>query len=191
MHKISVSYLLIAISFIITILTYVFPWIYVFWMSNHFLAEWNYLVYFLQMIFYSFIHWWIMHLFMNSIFLYFFWWPLELLMWRWKFLIFFLFVTIFNWIFLTIFQWDVNTIWISGFCMALLSYYVLELKSRNNPEYKWGLTAITLNIIIWFIPWISLFGHLFWAIAWVVFYYINKDWFRPKMVWKIAGKEGF
>ena len=187
MYKISFTYFLIALSVIITLLSMTFfPWIVSFGMNNFYLSEWHYLVYSLQLFLYSFIHWGLLHLFMNCIFLYYFGSVLELLIWRNKYIIFFAFVTLFNATFLTIFQGSMNTIWISGFCMALLSYYVLELKSRNNPEYKWWITAIVLNILIWFIPWISMFWHLFWAIAGVIFYYINKDWFRPKLVWKVA-----
>ena len=185
MHKISITKILIAISFITTVLSYFMDSIMLFWMNNSFLLAWNYLAYFVQMILYSFIHWWIMHLLMNMLFLYYFWWILELLIWRKKYLIFFIFITVFNWILLTFFQWNYNTIWISGFCMAILSYYILELKSRNNPEYKWWITAIVLNIVVWFLPWISLFWHLFWAIWGFIFYFLNKDFLKPKLVGKI------
>jgi membrane associated rhomboid family serine protease len=121
------------------------------------------------------------HLFANSIFIYLFGNILEMLIWRNKFIIFFIFTVVFNGVLLSVFTtW--NTIWISGFCMALLAYYTLELKGRNNPEYKWGITALVLNVWIWFVPWISLLGHLFWAIWGVIFYYVTKEYLRRKMV---------
>ena len=58
--------------------------------------------------------------------------------------------------------------------MALLSYYTLELKKRKIDDYKWGITWIVLNVLVWFMDWISLVWHLFWAIFWVIFFYFNK-----------------
>jgi membrane associated rhomboid family serine protease len=162
-----------------------FPDLYVFWLNRRFLIEWHYWIYVFQLFFSVFLHWGIWHFFMNSIFLYVFGNILELLIWRKKYILFFLFIVLFNWILLTFFDWFRNTIWISGFCMAILSYYVLELKSRNNPEYKWWITAIVINIWIWFLPWISLLWHLFWAVWWVIYYFLSKDFFRPKLVGKI------
>jgi membrane associated rhomboid family serine protease len=185
MNKISITYLLIWISFLSTLSLTFFPDLIIFWLNRSFLNQWEYWIYTLQLFLSVFLHWGLMHFFMNSIFLYFFWYPLELLIWKKKFVLFFLFITLFNWILLTFFDGEVNTIWISGFCMAILSYYVLELKSRNNNEYKWWITAIILNIIIWFFPWISLYWHLFWVIWWVIFYFLNKDFFTPKLVWKV------
>ncbi len=62
----------------------------------------------------------------------------------------------------------------SWFALALLSYYGLELFTQKNNEYKWALFAIFLNIIIWLTPWISLLGHLFWAISWITFFILYK-----------------
>jgi rhomboid protease GluP len=151
------------------------------------LNEWNYLVYSIQLFTSIFIHGDIFHFLFNSIFIYIFWTSLELLIWRKKYIIFFVFIVLFNWVLLTFFAWEnTNTIWISGFCMAIFSYYVLELKSRNDLEYKGWITAIIINILIWFFPWISLLWHLFWVIWGVIYYYYNKEFFRPKFVWKIS-----
>jgi len=184
MKKISISNLLILISAIFTIVATFYPNIYVLWMNSIFLDQWNYYVYFIQYFTSNFLHWNILHLFMNCIFLYYFWNIVEWIIWRNKFIIFFVFTVIFNWVLLTYFgSW--NVIWISWFCMALISYFTLELKSRNNMEYKWWITAIIVNIWIWLVPWISLLWHLFWAIAWVLYYLYNKDFFRKKWVWEI------
>jgi hypothetical protein len=60
----------------------------------------------------------------------------------------------------------------SGFAMAIIAYYTLQLKSINHPDYKWGITALTINVFIWFVPGISLIWHLFWAIAWWIYFWI-------------------
>lgn len=191
LNKISISKLLIIVSFIVTILAYFFPYIYVFGLNRFFLEEWLFFVYIFQLVFSVFLHWGILHFFMNSIFLYYFWSVLEILIWRKKFVIFFIFTIIFEGLLITLVEPYVNTIWISGFCMALLTYFTLELKSRNNPEYKWWITALVVNILVWFLPGISLWGHLFGAIAWALYYLINKDLFRPKMVWKVVSEKWF
>jgi len=69
----------------------------------------------------------------------------ELMIGKKKFLLFFVFVCIINGLAITEFA-NGNTIGISGFAMALMSYYTLDLKSKNNEEYKGGLTAIFINI---------------------------------------------
>jgi membrane associated rhomboid family serine protease len=178
----SVSNTLILISAVFTLLAFLFPQFYVFWVNTYFLEQGQYHIFIAQFFSGTFLHGWVFHLFANSIFLYLFGNILEMLIWKNKFIVFFFFVVIFNGVLLSVFS-DGNTIGISGFCMALLSYYTLELKWRNNPEYKWGITALLLNIWIWFMPWMSLLGHLFWAIWWVIFYYLTKEYLRRKMVW--------
>lgn len=182
--KLTISNILILISAIITFLAYLSPTIYIFGMNNTFLDQWLYHIYIIQFFTGSFLHWWIFHLLANSLFLFIFWNIVEWIIWKNKFIIFFIFVTFFNWIGLSLFV-DWNTVWISWFAMALLSYYTLELKSRNDEDYKWWITALILNVWIWFMPWISLLWHLFWAIAWVLYYLYNKKFFRLKWVWEV------
>ena len=180
--KITYSIILIIISIIFTIISFLYPEIYIFSINDVFLNKWLYHIYFIQFFTWTFLHIWIFHLLINCIFLYIFWDIIEKIIWKKKFIVFFLFATIFNWIIISYISiW--NTVWISWFCMALISYYTLELKSKNNPEYKWWVTAIIINIIIWFIPWISLIWHLFWAIAWILYFYYNKNYFKEKFVW--------
>lgn len=182
-----ISFILIFISLLFTIAWYIYPDIFILWLNKSFLNEWNYLIFILQLFLSVFLHWWFFHFFFNSVFIYMFWTSLELLiLWRRKYLYFFIFIVLFNGILITILSWDnTNTIWISWFCMAILSYYVFELKSRNNLEYRWWITAIVLNILIWFMPWISLLWHLLWVIWWVLFYLYDKEFLRPKMVWEV------
>jgi membrane associated rhomboid family serine protease len=180
--RFSISNILIMLSAIATLLVHYMPVIYIFGINNTFLNEWLYHIYFIQFFTGTFLHWNFWHFLANALFIFIFWNIVEWIIWKNKFIIFFIFVTIFDWITLSLFS-NWNTVWISWFCMALISYYTLELKSRNDMDYKWWITALVLNILIWLVPWISLFGHLFWAIAWVIYYLINKDFFRKKWVW--------
>ncbi len=185
--KTTLSSILILISTIVTILATIMPSLYIFGMNNHFLDLWLYHIYILQFFTWTFLHWWFLHLFFNSVFIFYFWNIVEWLIWIKKYIVFFVFVTIFNWVLLSIVNvWNTlyeNTVWISWFCLALLSYYTLELRSRNNPEYKWWITAIIINVWIGFYPGISLYWHLFWVIAWVIYYLLTKDFFRTKYIW--------
>ncbi|MDD2907331.1 MAG: rhomboid family intramembrane serine protease [Candidatus Gracilibacteria bacterium] len=179
-----ISYILIFISFIFTIIGYIIPDIYVFGLNKYFLNNGNYTIFFLQLFLSVFLHGGFFHFFFNSIFIYMFGTSLELfVLGRKKYLIFFIFIVLFNGILVTILSGDnTNTIGISGFCMAILSYYVLELRSKNNPDYKGGITAIILNLLIGFMPGISLLGHLFGVIGGILFYLYNKEFLRPRMV---------
>ncbi len=177
----SFSSFLIYCSILITVLAQFFPELYSLWINDFYIKHSMWYIIFIQFFIWTFLHWSVMHILFNSIFIYYFWNTLEALIWKKKFIIFFVFSVFFIWWLLLInIKW--NTIWISWFAMALLAYYTLELKSRNNPEYKWWITALIINIGIWLMPWISLLWHLYWAIAWVLFYFFNKEIFRKKMV---------
>jgi len=126
----------------------------------------------LQFSFYSFIHGWFFHTLSNVIFFLFIGRIVEIThgaKYTW-----------WLWICTTLFVWGVlmflsmaPTIGWSGFAMALLSVYTLDFYRRWNPEYKWGLMLIALNIGIGLYANISLLGHLTGAIAgflyWVIF----------------------
>ena len=170
----TISNILIIISAIVTVMSVFMWWLLNFGINHFYLSEWLYHLFFLQFLLYQFLHWWLLHLFFNSLFIYIFWNGLEDLIWKTKFIVFFIFNTFFVWSALFLLtSW--NTVWISGFWMAILTYFTLELYSKNNPEYKWGITAIIINIAIWFYPWISLTWHLFWSISWVLFYLYNRN----------------
>jgi membrane associated rhomboid family serine protease len=181
-NKITFSNILILVSIIFTIIWYLFPSFISEWSVNNFYLKENFFHYIVQFFSWSFIHSWFLHLLMNSFFIYYFWNILEIIMWRKKYILFFIFSILFIWILLTNLTNNI-TIWISWFAMSLISYYTLELKSKKNPEYKSWITAILLNIAIWFYPWISLYWHLFWVIAWIIFYYISNDFFKRQIVW--------
>lgn len=176
----SISNILIAFSIILTTFSFIYPDIYIFGMNRYFLNEWNYIIYLVQIFTSNFLHWGLMHLLFNSIFIYYFWNVLEGLIWQRKFLIFFIFTAVFNALAITYLS-SGNTVWISWFAIALLTYYTLELRSRKMEEYKWWITALIINLWIWFHPQISMVWHLFWAIAWIIFYLLNKDYLRRLM----------
>ncbi len=170
--NLSISNILILISIIFTILVYSYPNLYILWINNFFYNKWDYLIYFIQFFTWSFIHWWFLHIFMNSVFIYYFWNQLENYIWKKIFFLFYITATIFIWFSITKFS-NWNTIWISWFAMAVLAYYTSLLYKLKNPEYKWWITAIILMIWIWLSPWISLIWHFSWAIFWILFFLIT------------------
>lgn len=168
----SISNILIILCIIATLIVYIDPRYYIFWMNKDFLNQGIYHIYIIQFLSSNFIHGWFFHLVMNSIFIYYFGNQIEVIIGKEKYILFFLFNAIFVGIGLTLFSSPyVNTIWISAFAMALMAYYTLHLKAIKDPEYTWGITAIVINIAIGLSPQISLLGHLFWVIFWGVYYY--------------------
>lgn len=172
-QKWTVSNGLIVISIIFTLLTYIIPSIYKFGMNDLFFNAWMYQYWFLQMFISQFLHWWIMHLLMNSIFIFYFWNILEWIIWKNKMLIFFVINSIFLWLLLTALN-QPNTVGISWFAVAVLTYYTFILWNKGDPEYKWWIVAIAVNIFIWFWSWISFWGHfwgmIFWVLWWLIFH---------------------
>lgn len=168
--KLSISNILIGISAIFTIIATMDNSYYQYGMNNWFLSQWQYHIYIVQFFTSQFLHGNFLHLAMNAVFVIIFWNMLEELIGEKRFTLFFIFSVIFIGAWLTLLD-NANTIWISGFAMAILAYYTLYLKERNNPDYKWGITAITINIVIGLSPWISLLWHLLWAIAGVLYFY--------------------
>lgn len=173
--KLTISNTLIIISLIFTIAFLKNDSLWIYSMNHFFLIKKDYLNIFFQFLLYSFFHGWFFHLIFNSIFLYIFWNQLEFNIWKKWFTIFFIFITIFTWISLLILTpfWT-NTIWISWFWLAILSFFTLLLYEKNDQEYKWWITAIIVNVAIWLSSQISFVWHLFWAIWWVIFYFIYK-----------------
>ena len=171
--KLSISNLFILISAIFTLIATVNSNIYIYGMNSIFLDSWKYHIYALQFYSSQFLHWWILHLAMNALFIFIFWNAVENILGIHKYLLFFICSSIFTGLAIT-FLWSWNTVGISGFAMAVMAYYTLYLKSKNHHDYKWWITALIVNIWIWLSPWISLLGHLFWAIGWAIYFYIVK-----------------
>jgi rhomboid protease GluP len=173
MKALSLTNIFIILSFFLTLLVSLYPELYQFWMNGIFLWEKNYLFLGIQFLTYSFIHGGILHFVSNALFLFYFWNEVENDIKDIKYLSFFFFTTLFIWIMILSFEAD-NTVGISWFWLAIMTYYTLELKRRGNPDYRWGLTAIFVNVALGFIPGISLIGHFFWVISGIAFFYVNK-----------------
>jgi len=127
----------------------------------------------------QFLHGGAMHVAFNSIFIYLFGNQVENLLGTKTYIIFFIFTAILIWVWLTaINAW--NTVWISWFCLAVLTYYTLALWQRGNIEYKWWITAIIVNLAIGFYPGISFAGHGLWVVAGVLFFLLTSN-----LIWKM------
>ncbi len=127
----------------------------------------------IQFAVYSFLHWGVLHIISNVLFFLFIGRIIEITHGTWY--------TWWLWIWTTLFVGAIlmffsvyPTIGWSGFAMALLSVYTMDFYWRGNPEYKWGLMLIALNIGIGFYGSISLLGHLAGAIAGFLYWVVVK-----------------
>lgn len=170
----SFSNTLIILSFAITGVALFSDSILAYGMNSFFLAQGLYIQVVIQFLLYQFLHGGVLHLLFNSFFLYLFGNQVEGLIGRSRFILFFLLSTIFVGVSLLLFA-NGNTIGISGFAMAILSYIFLELRSRNNPEYRSAGVFLFINIAIGFTGNISLVGHLSGAVFGMVFYYLRNE----------------
>lgn len=127
----------------------------------------------------SFLHANIVHLLSNGFMLFMFGNGLEENIWKLKYLALFLLSSIFNWFFVVYFEdiWTV-TVWISGFIMTVTAYYAYELFTRNDPRYMMFVQYAIIGVLIWFMPFVSLYGHLAGLISWVIIFAI----LNPKKV---------
>ncbi len=182
--KFTVSNFFIVLSLFFTIwLSYNYKLISL-WLHNVFFEEHKYFLVLLQFITYNFLHAWFFHFLFNSFFIYVFWNQLEYYMWKKLYIIFFIFTSFFIWINYLIFSnlnlfnvsWVI--IWISWFALALLSYFTILLWEKWIEEYKWWIVAIILNISLGFTGNISFFWHFFWALSWIIFYFLTKNFIR-------------
>ncbi|MCK9272889.1 rhomboid family intramembrane serine protease [Candidatus Gracilibacteria bacterium] len=173
MQNKTISNSLILISLIITLLSFISNSILQFGMNLYFVMMGNYIGVLAQFSLYQFLHGGFLHLLSNSIFIYLFGNQIEALIGKNKYILFFILNTIFVGISL-LFLSSGNTIGISGFAMALLAYYFLELKGRNHPDYKGALLFLIINISIGLGSNISFVGHLSGAIFGAIFYYSLK-----------------
>ena len=173
----SASHLLILLSIIVAGIGFLFPaFSRMYGLNNWFLYIWDYGSFFVQVLLFQFLHGSILHLGMNAYFLYTAWIELEARMTQNRFWYFFMTSTIFVVIALLLFSPGTNTIGISGFCMALLSYLWMDLYTTRHPMQNQILMMLVLNIGIWFFPGISLVGHLFGAIWWIIWWFMFRNW---------------
>ena len=142
-------------------------------MHSIFLEQGLYLFVIFQTLAFEFIHGGILHLASNVIFLILIGLPLERQKGGKWMLIFFLCMHMALAIALSF--GSVPTVGISGFAMAILSYYMLQLRSFGNDEWKSVLVLLVINIAIGLDPGISLWGHLWGAVFGGVYYGVEKN----------------
>lgn len=172
-NKLTFSNILILLSIVFTLLIFMFDSLYLFWMNRAFFNAGMYHMWILQFFTSQFIHGWILHLLFNSLFIYYFWNILETIIGYKKMIVFFLWNTIFLWLLIT-FLWAWNTVGISWFALAVLTYYTLLLRQQKNPEYTGWITAIIINIAIGLSPGISFLGHLWGMIFGGIFFFLSQ-----------------
>ncbi|EKE29766.1 MAG: hypothetical protein ACD_2C00102G0002 [uncultured bacterium (gcode 4)] len=178
----SISNLLIILSIIITALTIPFPELFRYWMNKYYLYVTHDIPSILvQFWLYQFLHWWMLHILSNSLFIYIFWNQVEILMWKKRYLQFFLLNAIFTW-FAILFLSSANTVWISWFAMAIMGYVFMHLRKIKHPDYKWAWIFLVLNVLIWFGSNISLIWHLAWAIFWCWYFYLETNLRSRKLI---------
>lgn len=126
-----------------------------------------------QLTLFQFLHGDVLHLFMNSIFLYQAWPEIEVRMSKQRFIIFFIFSTLFIGWALALFS-NGLTIGMSGFCMALLSYLWLDLSRVHHPAANQILIMLVMNILLWLSGGISFTAHAAGAIFGIVWWHMYK-----------------
>lgn len=165
-NKYSVSNLLIAWAFVWMLVWMLFPSLASYYgMNTYFYMRWDYGRWILQMFTSQFLHGSVFHFLANAAFIYYFGNGLEILLGKTKMLVFFVFSALITGIGLTFFAWNVNTIGMSSFALAIISYYTIQLWSIHNPEYKGWISAIVANLAIGFIPGVSFMGHFIGMLA--------------------------
>ncbi len=176
----SISNILIYISVVFTAISFFYQPIFQLGMNSYFLDRWIYHIFITQIFTSNFLHWGLMHLAFNSLFVYLFGNQVENLLWTKKYIIFFIFTAVVIWLWLTAMSAG-NTIGISWFCLAVLTYYTLALWQRGNIEYKWWITAIIVNLAIGFYPGISFAGHAFGCVAGILFFLLTSNFIGKVM----------
>jgi len=62
-------------------------------------------------------------------------------------------------------------LWASWVVLWFLSYYFMLY--REKYDMSWLYVVLILNIGIWFLPWISLWAHVWGAVFWILYYYFE------------------
>lgn len=171
MRNKTISNSLLLLSLLATIASYIIPNFNQFWMHIIYIVDGNYIIVFIQFILYQFIHAGFLHLLSNAIFIYIFGNQLEQLIWKNKYLLFFILNTLFVGISILIFS-DWVTVWISWFALAILWYLMMVYKNLDKREFNWAVVLVIINIMAWLSENISFVWHFSWAIFGVLFYLI-------------------
>lgn len=167
------SHFLILLSVIVSIGGFLMPNMLRFGMSEVFLGFGMYGSFLIQIVLYQFLHGWPLHLLLNSLFLYQAGPELEARMSATKYKLFFVANTFFVAIALLIFS-SGNTVGISGFCMALLSYLWIDLYKTRHPMADQILVMLVINVWIWLSPGISLVGHAAGAVFGLLWWWMKE-----------------
>lgn len=170
-----ISYILIGLSIIIAMCWFLISGFQnTFGMNSGSLYQGDSIQFFVQIVLFQFLHGDILHLLMNSYFLYSAGPAVESRMSRDRFIWFFVATTVFLTICLLFFSPGTNTIGISGFCMAILSYLWIDLSTTRNPMANQILMWLVLNVGLWLFWNISFVGHFFGAVFGLVWWYFRK-----------------
>lgn len=128
-----------------------------------------------------FLHFWAVHLFMNMYALYCIWPLIENTFWKRKYLLIYLF----SWI-----CWNLMVLWVemmtwsysfsawASWAIFWLLWSIVALflslpeSIRSRMNIKSVTSAILLNLMIGFLPWISMSAHLWWLIGWFLISFI-------------------
>lgn len=127
-----------------------------------------------------FFHFWIVHLVMNMYALSSLWATIEQLFWKKKYLLIY-FVSWYAW---SLMVWLIDTItqdyWVSAWASGALFWLcgaLLVLSTSKYSNLKSVLdknviiSSIWINILISFLPWISMSAHVWWLIWWILVTY--------------------
>lgn len=149
------------------------PWIWIEYSPLSAFRNGEYLQMILNSILIIFLHWDFFHFFWNSIILIWLSPKIEEYLWEENFIISFFSYTIIQWLILSIF-W-IYWIWISGFAIAVLTYYTLLLYRRKDEQYKAGILFLIIMVFfqLWWFIW-HITGLLFWIIWYFYNFYILK-----------------
>lgn len=128
-----------------------------------------------------FLHFWIEHLGMNMVSLYNIWPSIEYIMWKWKYLIIYLF----GWICGNLLVFGVESFtqdfslwagaswaifWILWAWLAFVLFFSDKLKWKIDT--KQVVMSVFCALLPWFMPWISMTAHIWWLIWGFVMCYI-------------------
>ncbi len=169
-----ISHMLIGISVMVAVLGFIFP-ILKSYFGLHAIGVSSYTIPYIigQILLYQFLHGDILHIFLNSYFLYQAGPEVESRMKRREFILFFLGNTLFVagalW-----FLSSGNTIGISGFCMALLSYLYMDLQMTRHPMANQVLIMLLINVGLGLFGNISFVGHAAGAVFGIIWWYLHK-----------------
>lgn len=127
-----------------------------------------------ELLLYSFLHGWILHVLSNVLFFVTIGRAIEIghgREWTWYLWIW---TTVFVGIFLYLFS-DSPTIGGSGFAMSILAVYAYNLYQHKHSDYKWAILLMIINLVLGFGATVSFMGHFAGALAGYLYV-----WYRNK-----------